>query len=256
MNYTKIKIGGGDTGEPINVAKRITLTNHLIHLENKKILDCGCGAGEYVIELMKFKNTEVYGIEFNDEKVRNYKNLYPSNSGVIQGDIQNMPYENSAFDLVILNEVLEHIPDQKKGLSEIYRVLKPSGHLIVFSPNRFYPFETHGVYLKNSKMKISKAFPFIPYIPLWISNKIFYYPARNYFPLELNNLLKECKFHIKKQTYITQTFEGIGEMEFLRPLRMILRNTFKLIEKFPIFRIPFSVSQVLLAEKLTRSNNH
>jgi ubiquinone/menaquinone biosynthesis C-methylase UbiE len=244
-----IKIGGGDTGEPINLSKRLAIIKRL-GLDNKNILDCGCGAGEYVQELMKQKNLRVWGIEFNAEKVNQYKNQYPSLTNVIQGDIENMPFEDQSFDVIILNEVLEHIPNQMEGLREIYRVLKPLGKLIVFSPNRLYPFETHGVLSKKSDNIISKSIPFIPYIPIRLGAKLFRYRARNYFPIELRRILKRQNFRIKRHFYITQTFEGIGGgFGAPAPMKIFLRNIFSIIEKIPVLRTPFSASQVLVVEK-------
>lgn len=248
MEY-KISVGGGDTGQPINLAKRLSIINE-VGLDDKTILDCGCGAGEYVQELMKQKNAKVWGIEFSEEKVNQYKSQYPSMSNVLQGDIENMPFESESFDLVILNEVLEHVPNQIEGLREIYRVLKRNGKLIVFSPNRLYPFETHGVLSKKSDNIISKSIPFIPYIPIRLGSKLFRYRARNYFPIELRRILKDQGFRINRHFYITQTFEGIGGgIGGPASMKKLLRNIFSIIEKIPVLRTPFSVSQVLIVQK-------
>jgi ubiquinone/menaquinone biosynthesis C-methylase UbiE len=248
MEY-QISVGGGDTGQPINLAKRLAIIKE-IGLDNKTILDCGCGAGEYVRELMKEKNVNVWGIEFSTEKVNLYKSQFPSLSNVFQGDIENMPFESENFDLVILNEVLEHIPSQVAGLREIYRVLKPFGKLIVFSPNRLYPFETHGILSKKSDNIISKSVPFIPYLPIRLGAKLFRYRARNYFPMELRRILKKQNFRIERHFYITQTFEGIGGgIGAPAPMKNFLRNVFSILEKIPVLRAPFSVSQVLVVEK-------
>jgi SAM-dependent methyltransferase len=52
----------------------------------------------------------------------------------IKLDIQDMPLGNDAFDVVICNHVLEHVPDDHKALAEIYRVLKPGGYAIMQVP--------------------------------------------------------------------------------------------------------------------------
>lgn len=49
-------------------------------------------------------------------------------------DIQNLPFEGNEYDVVICNHVLEHVPDDKKAMSEIYRVLKPKGYAILQVP--------------------------------------------------------------------------------------------------------------------------
>lgn len=52
-------------------------------------------------------------------------------------DVQDMPFNKDEFDVVICNHVLEHVPDDKKALSEIKRVMKPDGYAIVFVPIDF-----------------------------------------------------------------------------------------------------------------------
>jgi SAM-dependent methyltransferase len=52
----------------------------------------------------------------------------------IKMDIQAMPFEDNAFDVVLFNHVLEHIPDDKKAMREILRVMKPGGWAILQVP--------------------------------------------------------------------------------------------------------------------------
>jgi len=53
-------------------------------------------------------------------------------------DVTNLPFKNSSFDIVICSEVLEHIPDDKRALSELVRILKP-GKILAVSVPRFWP---------------------------------------------------------------------------------------------------------------------
>ncbi len=61
-----------------------------------------------------------------------YEDVYPSHVKNI--NILNIPYDNEYFDLVICNHVLEHVEDDLKGMSEIYRVLKKGGFAILQVP--------------------------------------------------------------------------------------------------------------------------
>lgn len=49
-------------------------------------------------------------------------------------DVQNIPYDDNTFDYIIINHVLEHVPQDKKAISEIYRVLKPGGVAFISVP--------------------------------------------------------------------------------------------------------------------------
>jgi len=89
------------------------------------------------------------------------------------------------FDVVLLNEVLEYVPNDDIVLQESYRILRGGGALIVFSPNRLFPFEIHGIFARKSNYKIPHYIQFIPYIPLRIGKYFFQYWARNYYPWEL-----------------------------------------------------------------------
>ena len=49
-------------------------------------------------------------------------------------DVQDIPYDNNTFDYIIINHVLEHVPQDKKAINEIYRVLKPGGVAFISVP--------------------------------------------------------------------------------------------------------------------------
>lgn len=57
-------------------------------------------------------------------------------------DVQAMPFKDNEFDVVICNHVLEHVEDDRKAISEIYRVLKKGGYAILFVPMDFSKKET------------------------------------------------------------------------------------------------------------------
>ncbi|MFN3840955.1 MAG: class I SAM-dependent methyltransferase [Cyclobacteriaceae bacterium] len=60
--------------------------------------------------------------------------LFPANETIRKEDATNISFADNTFDLVLANHVLEHIPDYKKALSEIWRVLKPGGTAILQTP--------------------------------------------------------------------------------------------------------------------------
>ncbi len=69
-------------------------------------------------------------------------------------DTTKLPFENDTFDLVIFNHVIEHIPDYKKALKELYRVLKQDGYFYLATPN-IYRKLTHPKIVFAKKKGIS-----------------------------------------------------------------------------------------------------
>jgi len=153
--------------------------------------------------------------------------------------------------VALLNEVLEHIPDEKRALSEIHRVLVQNGLVIIFAPNRWYPFETHGVRLRKNGKKVPLWVPFIPYVPLSIGNRVFDYWARNYWQSEIVHLIKTTRFEVIERVWMWQTFENISgnQPSLVRHLQPILRAVSNLGQKLPVIK-RFGVSQVIVARKI------
>ncbi|MBT3383213.1 MAG: arsenite methyltransferase [Prolixibacteraceae bacterium] len=101
------------------------------------VLDLGSGAGNdcFIARSIVGKNGKVTGLDFTVEMMEkanenlnktNFKNIE-----FVQGDIENIPLPDNLFDVVISNCVLNLVPDKEKAFSEIYRVLKHSGHFCI-----------------------------------------------------------------------------------------------------------------------------
>ena len=75
----------------------------------------------------------------------------------VQADICNLPFEDNEFDVIFCNHVLEHIPDDKKAMAELYRVMKPHGWGIFQVPqdiNRKETFEDDSITNKEERTRI------------------------------------------------------------------------------------------------------
>lgn len=249
--YANIQVAGGDTARPYALAKRLGFIGPFLTSNNARFLDCGCGAGEYVFQIVDQFGLDAFGIEYDREKVAQAR-LHPQHGHRIsQGDVQTLPFGEGSFDYAMLNEVLEHVPDDSAALKDVYRILKPGGLLFVFSPNRWFPFETHGVYLKRSNRLIPHWVPFVPYVPLALGNRFLRYWARNYGQKELRTSVTRAGFSIVRASYIWQTFEDISgrQPRLVTVFKPALRKLANCLEATP-FLTRFGVSQALVCRKV------
>jgi len=101
------------------------------------IIDLGSGAGNdcFVARALTGETGRVIGIDMTEPMIKkakaNVKKLGFSNVEFRLGDIEDMPIERDTADVVISNCVLNLVPDKEKAFSEIFRILKPGGHLSV-----------------------------------------------------------------------------------------------------------------------------
>ena len=117
------------------------------------ILDVGCGNARDCIHILK-KGGRIIGVDLSsrmiDEARRELENHFLGWFELRVGDATNLEFSDAYFDKVIASEVIEHIPDWKKSLSEMLRVLKPNGELIISTPNKrsWYGFDRYIIYEK------------------------------------------------------------------------------------------------------------
>jgi len=112
-----------------------------------RILDIGCGSGRHVAAAYALDRTIVVGADANArdlqaarERLKFHDYLGEHGNGhwlLSAADITRLPFGNETFDLVICSEVLEHIPDDHRAMTEIMRVLKPGHPLVVSVPRRW-----------------------------------------------------------------------------------------------------------------------
>jgi SAM-dependent methyltransferase len=151
---------GGDTATPRNLRLRFELMKQYIASPDF-VLDVGCGRAEY-LRLVISHAPNALGIETAADKLADCFALHPElNAKVLAVSAESMPFPTGHFDVVIVNEVLEHIPDQDAALREIYRVLKPGGKFLLFCPNRLFPFETHGFRIRGAHANVGPRHPLL-----------------------------------------------------------------------------------------------
>lgn len=125
--------------------RRFQLARRYAPLEGARILDVGCGLGLYVQALRAY-STDVHGVDVDPARVAEASVTLPN---IRVGSAEALPYPDEHFDIILANEVFEHVDDDRAATHEAWRVLKPGGKLVLFVPNRWYPFETHGFYWRG-----------------------------------------------------------------------------------------------------------
>jgi len=109
------------------------------------VFEAGCGVGSYLFRLQK-EARQAVGLDIELERTRQ---AHLGADQVVCGAGESLPFPDASFDLVLSNEVLEHVQDDRAAVGEIVRILRPGGRLVLFCPNRGYPFETHGIYWRG-----------------------------------------------------------------------------------------------------------
>lgn len=142
---------------------QLLMIKKLINYKDKIGLDVGSANGAFAIELAKCGAKKVYGIDIAKRFVENARKkateLKIRNVEFKQADARELPFKDETFDFVICTEVLEHVPNFKKAICEIKRVLKPNGEFLITVPNSLNPAEILHQ-LKHFVFYILKGEPF------------------------------------------------------------------------------------------------
>lgn len=138
-------------GEPSYVwrsgqERRLQMILKQTDLHDKHILEFGCGLGMYASQFIRRFSAEVDAFDIEHERIHEARAEVPR-AIVSQGEA--LPYPSASFDLVFSNEVIEHVRDDRLAAAEMVRVSKPGAYMMLFCPNRWYPFETHGHYWRG-----------------------------------------------------------------------------------------------------------
>jgi ubiquinone/menaquinone biosynthesis C-methylase UbiE len=115
----------------------------LPYIKDKKVLDIACGTG-YGLAFLKSSAKSVTGVDVDIEAAKQAKNECDEKARVLLGDGTNLPFHDESFDVVTSFETLEHLVERKLFLSELKRVLKPNGLLILSTPNAHYTKPING----------------------------------------------------------------------------------------------------------------
>ena len=105
--------------------------------EGEKVLDLGSGSGmdSFITSLKIGKSGKVTGIDMTDEQLQKALELGEkygfNNVTFVKGYLEDLPFGDAGFDVVISNGVINLCPDKEKVFAEISRVLKPGGRMVI-----------------------------------------------------------------------------------------------------------------------------
>ncbi|HSH51710.1 MAG TPA: ubiquinone/menaquinone biosynthesis methyltransferase, partial [Bacteroidales bacterium] len=147
-----------------NIAPRYDFLNHFLSLgidkiwrkkaikylsnikENPVLLDIACGTGDLAIEALKLNPEKIIGFDISEEmlKIGRKKVEKKSVSHIISlqnGDAENISFQNNYFDGITVAFGVRNFENLSKGLTEMFRVLKPGGYIVVleFSKPTIFP---------------------------------------------------------------------------------------------------------------------
>lgn len=132
----------GDQSLLDRFAARVTLT------EESRVLDFGCGTGNYLVQMRARFGCACYGVE-PSAGMRAAAAAKDESFILAEGDHQTIPFESGSFDFIYMTDVIHHVPDLGKMFTELARVLASDGQICVVTEshpqitarfyNRYFP---------------------------------------------------------------------------------------------------------------------
>jgi SAM-dependent methyltransferase len=189
------------------------------------ILENGCGVGMYVSHLQAFGGA-VVGLEYDLDRARLARRVSPS---ILAAAGEDLPFEAGSFDLVLSHEVIEHVLDDRAAVQEMVRTLKPGGRIVLFCPNRGYPFETHGIYWRGGYR--FGNIPLVNYLPRSLRDRLAPH-VRVYSRRDLEALFAGLPVTFVSRTIIFGAYDNI--IARYPALGRWLRGVLQGLEKTPL----------------------
>jgi SAM-dependent methyltransferase len=217
----------------------LALVRRWAGLDAARILDAGCGVGMYTDQFRQF-SAQVTGVEIDPAAAAQAGARAP---GIVIAPAEALPFADHSFDIVFSHEVIEHVADDRCAAAEMVRVLAPGGRLVLFCPNRLYPFETHGHYWRG-KYHFGNT-PLINWLPNPLRDRLAPH-VRAYTAPRLRGLFRALPVQIIHHSVI---YPGFDNVVARRPaLGALLRTILYTLEHTPLQW--FGLSHFLVLERL------
>ena len=218
----------------IRKAKKIISCLNLYYkegLKNKIILEIGCGSGLISYQMAKHAN-KVISIDVQHESlqgtINKHKSHILSQINFIISDGIELNFKSNSIDIVICNQVIEHIQKQlqQQLIDESYRVLKPNGIFYIATPNKLWPIEPH------------TKLPFLSYFPRNIANIY----IRLFRKIDTYDVVLPTYYKLKRM--ISLRFDEVIDLTpfvIMNPEKFYIKNEIPKILKSSLKRIPLFI---------------
>ena len=218
--------------------RRFGMVRRWAELAGKRVLDVGCGVGMYTTAFMG-AGSLVFGVEVEHERAAEARKRA---NGVARAIGESLPFPEAAFDIIFSHEVLEHVADDRASVAEMVRAVKPGGRILIFVPNRLYPFETHGIFWRG-KYRFGNI-PLVNWLPAALRARLAPH-VRAYTARGLRLLFNGLPVRFIHHTVI---FPGYDNIVARAPaLGHLLRGVTYALERTPLKA--FGLSHLLVVEK-------
>ncbi|HEV3125113.1 MAG TPA: class I SAM-dependent methyltransferase [Candidatus Dormibacteraeota bacterium] len=195
-------------------------------LSDARVLEIGCGVGRYVEKLEQLA-ASVIGLEYDLPRAVEAAARLDAPL-VVNAANEHLPFADGSFDVVLSNEVIEHVADDAESAREMVRVLRSGGRIVLFCPNRWYPVEQHGVYWRG-RYRFGNV-PLVNYLPDPLRNRLAPH-VRTYTRRRLRRLFRDLPV---REISITRIFGGYDNVaRRLGAPGRVLRDTLHRAEGTP-----------------------
>lgn len=121
------------------------LDGHLV--ENKDVLDFGCGSGGLAVAVSRLGARSIYGIDLNRALIEAAIKAAAATGAKVEFRVATkadaIPFVDRSFDVVLCFDVLEHVIEYESIVREWSRVLRPHGRIVISWTPYFYPYGHH-----------------------------------------------------------------------------------------------------------------
>jgi len=219
--------------------RRLALVRQWAQLDGARILDAGCGVGMYTEQFRRF-SPHVTGVEIDLAVARQASTRLP---GIVVAPAEALPFIDGSFDVLFSHEVIEHATDDAAAAAEMLRVVAPGGRIVIFCPNRLYPFETHGHYWRG-RYRFGNT-PLINWLPDPLRNRLAPH-VRAYTGPQLRGLFDPTQARVVHHSVIYPGFDNIVAR---RPgVGRVLKRGLYALEHTPLQA--FGLSHFLVLERI------